>query len=90
MALNAYNPRNPVLNWIFRRRGNRGQTAVFGSYADRLRLRWRGSTRDYHLQIRSNASYGPGVVIRCYLTRLWFDTAMQGSRSDIGRDEDVA
>jgi hypothetical protein len=90
IALNAYNPRNPVLNWVFGRRSIRRQTAVFGSYADRLRLRWRGSTRDYHLQIRSNASFGPGIAIRYYLTRLWFDTAMQGSRSEAGRDEDVA
>lgn len=90
IALNAYNPRNLFLNWLFGRRSIRRQTAVFGSYADRLRLRWRGSTRDYHLQLRSNASYGPGVRIRYYVTRLWFDTAMQGSRSEVVRDEDVA
>jgi hypothetical protein len=90
IALNAYNPRNLFLNWIFGRRSIRRQTAVFGSYADRLRVRWRGSSRDYHLQLRSNASYGPGIRIRYYVTRLWFDTAMQGSRSETVRDEDVA
>jgi hypothetical protein len=89
VALNAYNPRNPVLNWLFGRRSIRSQTAVFGSYADRLRLRWRGSTRDYHLELRSNASFGPGIGIRYYLTRLWFDTAMQGSRSEVERDADA-
>ena len=89
VALNAYNPRNPVLNWLFARRSIKSQTAVFGSYADRLRLRWMGSTRSYKLQLRSNSNFGAGVGIRYYLTRLWFDTGMQGSRSDVLRDEDV-
>jgi hypothetical protein len=90
VALNAYNPRNPVMNWLFARRSIRSQTAVFGSYADRLRLRWAGSTRSYRLQLRSNSSFGSGVAVRYYLTRLWFDTAMQGSRSGTLRDEDVS
>jgi hypothetical protein len=89
IALNAYNPRNPVLNWLFGRRSIRRTTAVFGSYADRLRLRWSGSTRDYHLQIRTGSNFGDGIGIRYYVTRLWFDTAMQGSRSDVSRDQDV-
>jgi hypothetical protein len=89
IALNAYNPRNPVLNWLFGRRSIRRTGAVFGSYADRLRLRWRGTSRDYHLQIRSGSNFGAGIGIRYYVTRLWFDTAMQGSRSDVLRDEDV-
>ncbi len=89
IALNAYNPRNPLLNWLFQRRGIRKTTAVFGSYADRLRLRWRGSTRDYSLQLRTNSNFGAGIGVRYYVTRLWFDTAMQGSRSDVLRDEDV-
>ena len=90
IALNAYNPRNPVLNWLFRRRPIRRQNAMFGSFADRLRLRWTGTSRDYRLQIRTNSNFGPGIVIRYYVTRLWFDTAMQGSRSEILRDEDVS
>jgi len=90
IALNAYNPRNPLLNWLFRRRRIRRTGAVFGSYADRIRLRWSGSSRDYHLQIRTNANFGTGIGIRYYVTRLWFDTAMQGSRSEVLRDEDVA
>jgi hypothetical protein len=89
VALNAYNPRNPLLNWLFRRRSIRRQTAVFGSYADRLRLRWTGSSRDYRLELRSQSNFGAGVAIRYYVTRLWFDSAMQGSRSDVLRDDDV-
>ncbi|MEM8572384.1 MAG: hypothetical protein AAGG56_15965 [Pseudomonadota bacterium] len=90
VALNAYNPRNPILNWVFGRRSIRRQNAMFGSFADRLRLRWKGTSRDYRLQIRSNSHFGAGIVVRYYITRLWFDTAMQGSRSEILRDEDIA
>lgn len=90
VALNAYNPRNPLLNWLFRRRSIRRQTAMFGSYADRLRLRWQGSNRDYRLELRSQSNFGAGVAIRYYVTRLWFDAGMQGSRSDVTRDDGVA
>lgn len=89
IALNAYNPRNPLLNWVFGRRSIRRQNAMFGSFADRMRLRWVGTSRDYRLQLRTNSHFGSGIVIRYYITRLWFDTAMQGSRSEILRDEDV-
>jgi hypothetical protein len=90
IALNAYNPRNALLNWLFRRRSIRRQDAMFGSYADRLRLRWTGTSRDYRLQIRTQSSFGADLVIRYYVTRLWFDSAMQGSRSDVTRDGGVA
>ncbi|TCM86120.1 hypothetical protein [Rhodovulum steppense] len=90
IAMNAYHPRNPILNWLFGRRRIRAQTAVYGSYADRLRLRWiaDGERHHFKLQLRSNADYGEGIRIRYYLMRLWFDTRMEGSRrSDVDRDE---
>lgn len=89
IAMNAYHPRNPILNWLFRRRSIRAQTAVYGSYADRLKLRWvAGEGRHFFkLQIRSNARFGKGMVIRYGLTRLWFDTTMGGSRGEGDRDE---
>lgn len=40
IAMNAYNPRNPLLNWLFQRKSIRSQTAVFDSYAHRLQLKW--------------------------------------------------
>ena len=88
IAMNAYHPRNPILNWLFGRRRIRAQTAVYGSYADRLRLRWIATEERHHfkLQLRANANYGDGKTIRYYLTRLWFDTAMDGSRGDGDRD----
>lgn len=89
VALNAYNPRNPLLNWLFGRRSIRAQTAMFGSFSDRLRLRWSGTMRDYRLQLRSQSNFGGDFGIRYYVTRLWFDSAMEGSRSDVARDADV-
>jgi hypothetical protein len=89
VALNAYNPRNPLLNWLFGRRSIRAQTAMYGSYSDRLRLRWTGTMRDYRLQLRSQSHFGRNYKIRYYVTRLWFDSAMAGSRSEVARDADV-
>jgi hypothetical protein len=88
IAMNAFNPRNPILNWLLGRRRIRAQTAVYGSYADRLRLRWVATPERHHfkLQIRANANYGDGKIIRYYMTRLWFDSFMQGSRGGPDRD----
>ncbi|MDW3223294.1 MAG: hypothetical protein R8G34_10470 [Paracoccaceae bacterium] len=89
IAMNAFHPRNPILNWMFGRRRIRAQTAVYGSYADRLKLRWVATDERHHfkLQLRSNANYGAGKNIRYYLTRLWFDSLMEGSRRNTDRDE---
>jgi len=90
VAMNAYHPRNPILNWLFGRRKIRAQTAVYGSYADRIRLRWLAvdGPHNYRLQIRTSAKYpGGNHKIRYYLTRLWFDTAMEGSRTETDRDK---
>ena len=106
IAINAYNPRNWFLNWLFKRKKIRAQTAVFGSYADRLKLRWetvsdleeltregdgavtREFYRPYRLQIKTATNYGEKFRIRYYVTRLWFDSGMEGSRDpDFDRDE---
>ena len=89
VAMNAFHPRNPILNWLFRRRSIRTQTAVYGSYADRLKLRWVPTAERHHykLQLRSNAHFGEGKTIRVYLTRLWFDSFMEGSRGGPDRDD---
>ncbi len=82
IAMNAYHPRNPILNWLFGRRRIRSQTAMYGSYADRIRLRWVATNERHHfkLQIRTNANFGEDKTIRYYMTRLWFDPTMSGSR----------
>jgi hypothetical protein len=82
IAMNAFHPRNPILNWMFGRRRIRSQTAVYDSYAHRLQLRWHATEQPHHftLQLRSSANYGEGYVIRYYLTRLWFDPLMDDAR----------
>lgn len=81
IAMNAYNPGNWLLNFLFGRRRIRANSAVFGSYTDRIRLRWSGSDYyNYSLELKTNSHYGDGIVIRYYITRLWFDHDMADSR----------
>lgn len=90
-AMNAYNPRNWILNLIFSRRKIRKQTAVFGRYSDRIKLRWhskKDSTRRlYRLQMKTaSIIYSDKkeekdyAFIRYYITQLWFDSEMEDSR----------
>ncbi|MEM7295347.1 MAG: hypothetical protein AAF330_01780 [Pseudomonadota bacterium] len=90
IAMNAYHPRNWALNWLFGRRRIRAQTAMYGSYADRLRLRWVKDNAPHHfrMQIRTNADFGAEHSIQYKLTRLWFDSTMSGSRQGPDRDEE--
>lgn len=82
VAMNAYNPRGWLLNWLFRRRAIRHQQAVFGNYADRLKLRWKRSKSSrfaYRLQICTMANLGKNARIRYSLSHLWHDPRMQRS-----------
>ena len=91
IAMNAFHPRNWILNAMFGRRKIKAQTAVYGSYADRIRLRWVAtkSRHHYKLQMRTNANFGKDKVIRYYMTRLWFDPTMAGSRGGPTREADL-
>lgn len=82
VAMNAYQPRNWFLNALFGRRKIKAQTAVYGSYADRIRLRWvaEKAPHSYRLEMRTNAHFGKDKTIRYYITQLWFDPTMEGSR----------
>jgi hypothetical protein len=88
IAMNAFHPRNRFLNWLFGRRAIKTQTAMYGSYADRIKLRWVADSQQHHfrLQLRTNANFGEGKVVRYYMTRLWFDSLMTGAREDTDRD----
>ena len=92
IAMNAFHPRNWILNWLFGRRRIKAQTAVYGSYADRIRLRWVATNNRHHfkLQIRTNAKFGKDKMVRYYLTRLWFDPTMAGSRGGPTREADLS
>ncbi|WP_341366050.1 hypothetical protein [Yoonia sp. BS5-3] len=91
IAMNAYHPRNWILNRLFGRRRIKAQTAVYGSYADRIRLRWvaEKAPHSYRLEMRTNAHFGKDKTIRYYLTQLWFDPTMEGSRGGPTRDSEV-
>lgn len=88
IAMNAFHPRNQILNWLFRRRSIKMQTAMYGSYADRIKLRWVADEKTHHfrLQLRTNANFGEGKVVRYYMTQLWFDSFMTGARTRDDRD----
>jgi hypothetical protein len=47
--------------------------AHYGFFWNKLKLRWKGSTHNYSLQLRSNSNFGSGVPIHYSITRLWDD-----------------
>jgi hypothetical protein len=82
VALNTFNPARSWLDWFRPRRRISTTTAFFGSRCDRIELRWEGTggkDARYRLMIRTRCPYGEGVRIQFFVTRLWFDPAMQGS-----------
>lgn len=53
----------------------RSTDAYYGFFWNRLRLRWKGNTKNYSLQLRTNSNYGKGVEIHYRITRLWDDAS---------------
>lgn len=53
----------------------RRTSAHYGFFWNRLRLRWKGGTHNYDLQLRTNSNYGPDVEIYYRIMRLWDDTS---------------
>lgn len=47
--------------------------AYYGFCWNKIKLRWKGRTHNYELQMRTNSNYGMGVDIHYRLTRLWAD-----------------
>ena len=81
VALNAYNPRGWLFNFLDRKTRIRYQQSYFLSRGNRIRLRWRnGEQGRYALQMSTACGYGDGVGIRFYLTRLWDDPAMDAAQ----------
>ncbi len=94
-ALNTYNPKGPLFNFLNFKKRIRYHQAYYRSRSDKLKLRWDGTDgRDskYRLQLKSNTDYGDDqngkkIHIKYYITKLWFDDDMSGSRS--GRNSEV-
>ncbi len=88
VAMNTHAPRGwwfNVLGWKNRIRcrhayhRSRGNKLVLRWHVDKSRRKERPTP--YHLQVRSRASYGAGVMINYHITRLWTD-AMAGAAAD--------
>ena len=47
--------------------------AYYGSFRNKMDLRWTGDVFDYSLQIRSNRDYGEESMIKYYVTNLWWE-----------------
>lgn len=78
-ALNTFNPRGWIFNFLNLKKRINVQQAYYLGRSTRLKLRWVGEGTEYFLQIRSNTSYGDGIHIRYYITKLWFDEDMSDS-----------
>ncbi|MCJ8208330.1 hypothetical protein MUY27_01330 [Mucilaginibacter sp. RS28] len=55
-------------------------SSCFGFFWNKLNLRWRGTTHDYSLQIRTNTNYGPEAYAYYTLTKLWDDQLFPADR----------
>jgi hypothetical protein len=92
-ALNAFNPKGPFFNFLNLKKRIRTHQAYYRSRSDKLKLRWAGEEGSYRLQLRTATDYGIDVdakphCVRYYLTDLWFDAKMEGTRYE--PDEDAS
>lgn len=51
--------------------------AHYGSFRNKIDLRWTGSTFNYYLQIRTRRNYGDESMIKYYVTNLWWEEEME-------------
>ena len=51
--------------------------AHYGLFWNKLNLRWRGTTHNYSLELRTNRNFGAGININYSITRLWDDEEAQ-------------
>ncbi|MEL6358393.1 MAG: adhesin [Bacteroidota bacterium] len=47
--------------------------AHYGSFRNKIDLRWAGQTFNYYLQIRTKRNYGGDSMIKYYVTNLWWE-----------------
>lgn len=58
-----------------RRKGIRKTRSWFGFFWNRLNIRWRGTTHNYTLELKSNRNFGKGVDVYYNISKLWDDEA---------------
>jgi len=76
-ALSTYGKSKPKI---------RKTQAFYGVRCNKIQIRWRGTTYDYKLMMRTKCSYGSDHYVRFYITNLWFDNLMDGSVGEFGTD----
>ncbi|MCH7736954.1 MAG: hypothetical protein IH872_06070 [Chloroflexi bacterium] len=81
IAMNTFNPKGFLFNFLNLKKSIKYQSAHYRSKNDRLRLRWQDKGDEhYTLQLKSGTNFGDGFHVKYYLTKLWFDEDMSGSR----------
>lgn len=85
-ALNTFNPKGAFFNFFRRKNRIRYNQAFYLSRGNKIQLRWDGTdeAEKYVLKMRTNCDYGKNsknkdILIRYYMTRLWFDETMAES-----------
>ncbi|MCP4983818.1 MAG: hypothetical protein GY935_25360 [Gammaproteobacteria bacterium] len=79
LAMNTFNPRGWLFNFLNLKKKIRYQQAYYLFRGNRIKLRWLSEGEHYYLQMRTLCPYGDDVIIRYYLTQLWFDEDMSES-----------
>lgn len=84
VALNTFNPRGWLFNFLRLKNRIKCRQAYYRSRADKLALRWSGVQQRFFLQIRSNTDYGDDaqsepIRIKYHITDLWTDPRMAQS-----------
>jgi hypothetical protein len=51
--------------------------AHYGWWWNKLKIRWKGTTYNYSLQIKSRSDYGENQEIRFHITKIWDNDIMQ-------------
>ena len=86
LAINAYNPRGWLFNFLNLKKRIRYHQAYYLSRGNRIKLRWFSEGEHYFLQMRTVCAYGGDVKVRYYLTSLWFDQDMSESWEPEGEE----
>ncbi|NCT94929.1 MAG: adhesin [Chitinophagaceae bacterium] len=68
----------------------RSTSAYYGFFWNKLKLRWKGTTHNYSLQIKTGNNYGADVDIFYKITRLWDDEAFMPNEYFNSWKNDVA
>jgi len=86
IAVNTFNPKGWIFNFLNLKKRIRYHQSYYLARGNRIKLRWSGEGDEYYLQMKTNCDYGDGAQIRYYITRLWFDEDMSGSRLVSGEE----